>query len=70
MGAITVIEETAEQAFRRTAPRKLKERGFDGDVDAEIDRLLRHGVPGFCWPEGFLERIEAELAADNAERRD
>jgi hypothetical protein len=55
VGATTMLEEIGEQAFRRIARRKLKERGFDGDIDVEIDRLLRHGVPGFRWPECFLE---------------
>jgi hypothetical protein len=35
------VGETTEAAYRRIARRKLLERGFEGDVDAEVDRLLR-----------------------------
>jgi hypothetical protein len=44
-------------AFRRIARHTLLQRGFQGDVEAEIDRLIRHGVPEFRFPQEFLDAV-------------
>jgi hypothetical protein len=49
--------EPAEVVWRRLARSKLVEQGFVGDVEAELDRLMRSGT-GLRFADDFMNSIK------------